>query len=181
MGLIQGIMAFQFSLGPIHPYICQLEFIHPNVACSFPIALKHNSPKNQIMTKQIKSLFFVMLFFSIAQVQAQDPANLALLESTTPEERAQVQTELMQEKLDLNDTTLASLNEINLKYAKKMETVIKGDNSKWTKFRTAKRYDKEKDQELQELFSKDQFKAYLKYKDQLKVDGKEKLQELREK
>lgn len=133
------------------------------------------------MKKQIQCLLFGMLFLSIAQVQAQDPANMALLESTTPEERAQVQTELMQEKLELEDTLSASLNEINLKYAKKMEGVIKGDSSKWTKFRTAKRFDKEKDQELQDLFTKDQFKAYLKYKDQLKKDGKEKLQELRKK
>ncbi len=132
------------------------------------------------MKKQIQCLLFGMLFFSIAQVQAQDPANMALLESTTPEERAQVQTELMQEKLQLEDTLSANLNEINLKYAKKMEGVIKGDSSKWTKFRTAKRFDKEKDQELQELFSKDQFKAYLKYKDRLKKDGKEKLQQLRQ-
>lgn len=122
-----------------------------------------------------------MLFFSVAQLQAQDAANMALLESTTPEERAQVQTELMQEKLELEDTLSASLNQINLKYAKKMEEVIKGGASKWTKFRTAKRFDKEKDQELQALFSEDQFKAYLKYKDQLKQDGKEKLQELRNK
>ena len=122
-----------------------------------------------------------MLFFSVAQLQAQDPANMALLESTTPEERAQVQTELMQEKLQLDDAQSTSLNEINLKFARKMEGVIKGDKSKWTKFRTAKKYDKEKDQALEELLSKEQFKAYLKYKDQLKADGKEKLQELRKK
>ena len=133
------------------------------------------------MKKLVKCLLFGMLFFPITQIQAQDPANMALLESTTPEERAQVQTELIQEQLELDDTQSASLNEINLKYAKKMEGVIKGDKSKWTKFRTAKRYDKEKDQELQALFSKDQFKAYLRYKDQLKADSKEKLQALRNK
>ncbi|MBX2871937.1 MAG: hypothetical protein KTR30_07555 [Saprospiraceae bacterium] len=131
------------------------------------------------MKKLVKSLLFGLLFLSITQVQAQDPANMALLESTTPEERAQVQTKLIQEQLELDDTQSASLNEINLKYAKKMEAVIKGDKSKWTKFRTAKRYDREKDEELQEFFSKDQFKAYLKYKDQLKADSKEKLQALR--
>lgn len=133
------------------------------------------------MKKQIQCLLFGMLFFSIAQVQAQDPDKMALLESTTPAERAQVQTELMQEKLELDGTQSASLSEINLKYAKKMEGVIKGDSSKWTKFRTAKRYEKEKDKELQGVFSKDQFKAYLKYKDQLKADSKEKLQEIRKK
>jgi len=133
------------------------------------------------MKKQIQCLLFGMLFLSIAQVQAQDPAKMALLESTTPEERALVQTELMQEKLELDDTQSASLNEINLKYAKKMEGVIKGDKSKWTKYRTAKRYEKEKDAELEELFSKDQFKAYLKYKEQLKADSKEKLKEIRKK
>lgn len=133
------------------------------------------------MQKTAKWLMFGLLLFCVTHIHAQDPEKMALLESTTPAERAQVQTELMQEKLELDDNQSANLNEINLKYAKKMEGVIKGDKSKWTKFRTAKRFEKEKDAELEELFSKDQFKAYLKYKEQLKADSKEKLQEIRKK
>lgn len=116
-------------------------------------------------------------FFS--PMQAQNPANLALLESTTPEERATVQTELLEKKLALDTAQLTQLSTINLKYAEKMEPVIKGNSSNWNKYRTATRFDKEKDVELKALLSATQFEAYQAYKAQLREDSKTRLLEQR--
>lgn len=120
-----------------------------------------------------------LLFVPLMSLQAQDASQMAMLESTTPEERATIQTELLQVKLELTATESEKLHPINLKYAEKMESVIKGKDGKWKKYRTAKRLEKEKDQELKKLFDSTQYQAYLAYKDQLKKDGKTKLLALR--
>lgn len=120
-----------------------------------------------------------LLFVPLMSLQAQDANQQALLESTTPEERATVQTDLLQDHLQLNTTERDQLHPVNLKYAQQMESVIKGNDSKWKKYRTAKRLGKEKDEELKKLFSTAHYTAYLAYKDQLKKDGKAKLLALR--
>lgn len=131
------------------------------------------------MNKSSCCLLWALLLLSFTQLSAQDPAKLALLESTTPAERASVQTELLQEELQLEQAQRTLLHQINLKYARKMEKVIKGKDSKWRKYRIAKRFEREKDQELQQLLSSSQYATYLGYKDQLKEDGKDRLLELR--
>ncbi|MEZ5039817.1 MAG: hypothetical protein R2828_07995 [Saprospiraceae bacterium] len=124
-------------------------------------------------------LILALSAFFFTPMQAQNPANLALLESTTPEERAAVQTELLGEKLALDTAQLTQLRTINLKYAEKMEPVIKGNSSNWNKYRTATRFDKEKDVELKGLLSAAQFEAYQAYKAKLREDSKTRLLEQR--
>lgn len=132
------------------------------------------------MKKSFVLLTLLILATQGADLSAQNAANMALLESTTPEERSNIQTELLKDKLMLADSQKEQLGKVNLKYAEQMEEVIKGGASKWTMYRTAKRFDKAKDEELKALFSSDQFSTYLSYKEQLKRDGKEKLLQLRE-
>lgn len=130
-----------------------------------------------------KSFVLVALLTLLTQglgLYAQNPANMALLESTTPEERADIQTTLLTDKLTLTENQQDQLAKVNLKYAKQMEAVIKGGTSKWKMYRTAKRFDREKDGELKVLLTPAQFSTYLNYKEQLRMDGKEKLLRLRE-
>lgn len=130
-----------------------------------------------------KSFVLVTLLTLMTQglgLYAQNPANIALLESTTPEERADIQTTLLTDKLTLTENQQDQLAKVNLKYAKQMEAVIKGGASKWKMYRTAKRFDREKDGELKVLLTPAQFSTYLNYKEQLRMDGKEKLLRLRE-
>lgn len=130
-----------------------------------------------------KSFVLVTLLTLMTQglgLYAQNPANMALLESTTPEERADIQTTLLTDKLTLTENQQDQLAKVNLKYARQMEAVIKGGASKWKMYRTAKRFDKEKDGELKVLLTPVQFSTYLNYKEQLRMDGKEKLLRLRE-
>lgn len=130
-----------------------------------------------------KSFVLVTLLTLMIQglgLYAQNPANMALLESTTPEERADIQTTLLTDKLTLTENQQDQLAKLNLKYAKQMEAVIKGGASKWKMYRTAKRFDREKDGELKVLLTPAQFSTYLNYKEQLRMDGKEKLLRLRE-
>lgn len=130
-----------------------------------------------------KSFVLVALLTLMTQglgLYAQNPANMALLESTTPEERADIQTTLLTDKLTLTENQQDQLAKVNLKYAKQMEAVIKGGASKWKMYRTAKRFDREKDGELKVLLTPAQFSTYLNYKEQLRMDGKEKLLRLRE-
>lgn len=132
------------------------------------------------MKKSLVLLTLLMLLSQGMDLHAQNAANMALLESTTPEERATIQTELLTDKLTLTENQKDQLAEVNLKYAEQMEAVIKGGASKWKMYRTAKRFEKEKDEELKALFNVEQFSAYLDYKEQLRMDGKAKLQSLRE-
>lgn len=132
----------------------------------------------------MKKSFVVLILFTLltqgADLYAQNPANMALLESTTPKERADIQTALLRDKLTLTENQQDQLAKVNLKYAEQMEAVIKGGASKWKMYRTAKRFDKEKDGELKALLTTAQFSTYLDYKEQLRADGKEKLLRLRE-
>ena len=132
------------------------------------------------MKKSFVVLILCTLFIQGADLYAQNPANMALLESTTPEERANIQTELLRDKLTLTESQQDKVAEVNLKYAKQMEEMIKGGASKWKMYRTAIRVDKEKDGDLKALLTAPQFSTYLDYKEHLRTDGKEKLLRLRE-
>ena len=120
-----------------------------------------------------------ILALSIAQpVKAQQNAQLAeVLKSSTPEQRARIQTSFMKTKLDLDSLTAQKVYSINLKMAQKMEPVIKGDGSKFSRFRQARSIDGQKDEALKAVLNPKQYQAYLDAKEEMKEKLKEKIQE----
>ena len=92
------------------------------------------------------------------------------------EERAQMQTEFMKEKLSLNESQVAQVSAINLTAAKRMDKVISMTDrmKKFKEFRSAMI---EKDEALKKVLNKEQYKQYEKNKDELKKMLKEKRKE----
>lgn len=126
----------------------------------------------------ICTLLAILALGAIHQVMAQQNAQLAeVLKSSTPEQRARIQTSFMKTKLNLDSLTAQKVYDINLKTAQKMEPVIKGDGSKFSRFRQARSIDGQKDEELKAVLSPRQYQAYLDAKEEMKEKLKEKIQE----
>ena len=102
------------------------------------------------------------------------------LMNTTPDERASAQTAMMKEKLDLTPEQLPKIAALNLKYAQKMEPIIKGSSGTFMKMRQMKGVNEEKETELKEVLSPEQFQKYLASKDEMREQFEEKLEEKRE-
>ena len=90
------------------------------------------------------------------------------IKNSTPEQRAAFQTNLMKTKLNLDAAQLAKVTDVNLRYAQKFQPIIKSDDSRFSKMRQAKALQAQKDKELQAIFTKDQFKQYQDFEQELK-------------
>ena len=88
---------------------------------------------------------------------------------TTPSERATSQTHFMQSQLGLTADTTAQVQQINQKYAEKLEPVIKGSSNRISKMMDMKEIQQQKEAELQKLLTATQFDTYQNSKDALKA------------
>jgi len=95
-------------------------------------------------------------------------ADIDALGDTTPKERAEAQTLMMKEKLGLDDAKVEKVRTINLKYAEKMEPVLKGSDGPLMKGREARNFQAQKEGELQAVLSPDEFKKYLASKEEMR-------------
>jgi len=99
------------------------------------------------------------------------------LANSTPEQRAKLQTEFMTSKLDLGTEQATKVQGINLKYAEKMEPVLKGSESQMLKVRAAAEISRNKDTELKQVLSDEQYKKYLGSKDELRARTEQRLED----
>lgn len=122
------------------------------------------------------SCYLLLAIITLLSVtaKAQTPEDF---KNTTPGQRAQWQTDLMKNKLQLTDNQTPQVAAINLKYAKQMEPVIKGDGGKLAKFREAKRINEAKDADLKKVFTTDQYAKWEQAKEEMKEAMKKKMQE----
>ena len=95
-------------------------------------------------------------------------ASLQSLKNMTPEQRAKFQTEMMKTKLNLDSGQALKVQDINLKYAQKMQPILNSDEGRLSKFKQAKALQEQKDKELQNILSKDQYNQYQAFEDELK-------------
>ncbi len=102
---------------------------------------------------------------------------LDTLKNTTPEERAKAQTAFMASKLDLKPDQKTKVAEINLKYAKKMDPVLKGDAGPFMKMREMRKIGEEKEAELKQILSPEQFDKYLASKEEMREKFEERMEE----
>ena len=111
-----------------------------------------------------------MLFGQLAMAQ-----DASAKRDKTPQDRAKLLTEMMKNKLGLDDSMQVSqIEAINLKYALKNEPILKSDNSKLSKFKQLRSSQKEKDTELKKIFTPEQYKQYQDFQDEMKAQLKEK-------
>jgi hypothetical protein len=87
-------------------------------------------------------------------------AQLDELKNTMPEERASLQTELMKSKLALTPEQTRAVADLNLKYANRMEPIIKGSSSSLTKMFQMRKINNEKETELKRILSSQQWEKF---------------------
>lgn len=112
----------------------------------------------------IMGLFAVMAL--AASVQAQN--RLELLQDTTPEFRAEVQTKFMKRKLHLTEKQVRKVSALNLSYAEKIDPILKGPEGEFIKAAEIRRLEVEKEGALQEILSDEQFRTYLASRKELR-------------
>ena len=127
--------------------------------------------KNQI--RALLLCTFTALIFSIPAAKAQTGDAAAALKNTTPEQRAQFQTSLMKTKLKLDSAQTLKISDINLKYAKKNDELMKGDGRKFKMMRDMMAIQKDKNADLKKVFTDDQYKQYVAMEDEMKEKMKE--------
>ena len=87
-------------------------------------------------------------------------ADMDALEDTTPAERAAAQTAMMTTTLGLTDAESAKVAPINLKYAEKLEPIIKGSTPSLVKMVDARAVEQQKETELKAVLTPDQFTTF---------------------
>ena len=90
------------------------------------------------------------------------------MNETTPEERAQMQTDHMKESLALTEDQVPKVGEINLKYSHKMQDAYNTPGSKLQKLRKFKSISTEKDKEMKNVLKPEQYSTYETNKAEMK-------------
>jgi len=122
-----------------------------------------------------KYIFIVIAVFALTLpglniCGAQQPEKVTgeQLKKMTPQQRADLQTQMMLEKLKLGNQQLAKVKVINLKYALKFQPVIESKDGRFSKYRQAKKLLEQKDTELKDVFTTSQFKQYKDFEDEMR-------------
>lgn len=124
---------------------------------------------NKKLLDGLKTLAFSMLIlFSANQLAAQDSQRSDL----TLEEKAELQTNLMAEKLSLTEDQKTLVYEINYKYAAEMETIMEEGRSRET-MRKLRDMSQRKDEELKTVLDEGQYSQYLTLKEEMRQKMKE--------
>jgi hypothetical protein len=127
--------------------------------------------KSSNTTKGIAAALTLLSMLVSLMAMAQNPSPM---QGKTPQERAKFQTEMIRSKLDLDSAQISQIDAINLKYAIRNEPILKGGDSKFSKFRQLKSLQKEKDTELKKVFTGEQYKQYQAIQLEMKAQLKEK-------
>jgi Spy/CpxP family protein refolding chaperone len=110
---------------------------------------------------------------------ARAQGNLEALKNTTPKERAAAQTMMMAKKLDLTAAQKPKIEAINQKYAERMEPVLKGSEGPMVKMRSARDIESQKEAELKEVLTPEQFSKFLADKEQMREQMIDRVREQR--
>jgi hypothetical protein len=129
------------------------------------------------MNRRLITLALCATTVLLAAVAINAAAQLDELKNTTPEMRAKALTDLMKAKLGLTSEQESKVADLNLKYAKKMEPVIKGSAGPFKKMREAKRINEEKETALKRILSPQQFDKFLAAKEEMREKFEEKMEE----
>ena len=97
------------------------------------------------------------------------------LKSSTPDERARFQTEMMKAKLGLTSDQTPKVAAINQKYAQRMEPIIKGQEGPLMRLRQMREVGQAKEAELKGVLSPEQFQKYLAEKQEMREKFEDKL------
>ena len=114
----------------------------------------------------ILSLGFAVILFVFEMPQAF--AQLDELKNTTPGERASLQTELMKSKLALTAEQTQAVADLNLKYANRMEPIIKGSSNSLSKMFQMRKINNGNETELKRILSPEQWEKFDASRDEMR-------------
>lgn len=118
-----------------------------------------------------------VLLFGSATASAQGEA--AQLAKTTPEQRAKIQTLVMNEKLSLTAQQLPAVEKINLDTATAMQPVLESSEGPLIKMREARSIESQRDASLQKVLEPAQYQQWLAQKEAMRQKAEQKLMEKR--
>lgn len=93
---------------------------------------------------------------------------MQMLKNSTPKQRAEMQTMMMKNKLNLTRQQLPKVAKINLEAAQNMQPVFSGNEGPLVKMRTMRAVNQSKDAALQKVLTPDQFSQYQTMKEQMR-------------
>lgn len=111
---------------------------------------------------------FAVCFAAIVHMASAQEKLDELMTDTSPEERAQMQTDRMKEKLALTEAQTPQVHEINLKYARKMQDAYNDGGGRLQKLKRIKGISQEKDKELKRVLNSSQYATYESDKEAMK-------------
>ena len=115
--------------------------------------------------------FVVLLFWlmpvSVSAQQEGVEKLRQLMENTTPEQRAHFQDRWMKKDLNLSSDQAAKVGKINLRTAKRMQSIYETHEGKFREFRQLMRARDAKDSELQNVLTGAQFSKYQAKKEEM--------------
>lgn len=100
-----------------------------------------------------------------------------MMQMQPPEERAKRMTEWMTTNLKLTGDQVPKVQDINLRYAQKMEGIKMGSQTKEEKRGQVKSLSDQKDGEMKTVLNDDQYQSYLARKKEMEKRMKEKMKE----
>lgn len=128
-----------------------------------------------------RNLIFALLIAAFAFVQASAQTTPSTetranrrekMANSTPEQRAQRQTEQMKKQLNLSAEQETAVASINLKYAQQAQTLMDGGERSRESMKQVRTMMTSKDEELKKVFSEEQYKQYDAFKDARKDQAK---------
>ena len=121
------------------------------------------------MARIVAIVFSAILIMSGTLLHAQQPGPGQKKQGMpSPEDRAKRQTTMMKDNLSLTAVQEPKVNDINLKYARKMDEARKITDTAAQR-KTVKSLNQQKDNELKAVFTPDQFKTYQKLMEEFKA------------
>jgi hypothetical protein len=115
----------------------------------------------------------VVLLFSPSVTWAQ----MDELKNSTPEQRAQLQTQWMESNLSLDSKASATAADINLKYAKETQSLMDSSSPGFQKLMTFRKNSAAKDGELKAILTPEQYTLYEQEKSEMEAMVKQKIKE----
>ncbi len=94
---------------------------------------------------------------------------LQMLEKTTPQQRADIQTAFMAKKLGLSPEVRTKVAAINLKYAQQAQPILTGSEGPLRKMHDMKDVESQKENELKGVLTPQQFQQLLASKEELRA------------
>lgn len=109
---------------------------------------------------------FLVLFLTGAWGQSGDV--IEQIQSSTPQERAEAQADVLSDVLELNAEQTEKLIQINLKYSSRVQKLIDKGVEDTVMFISIQEFGQEKDEEIKELLTKEQVRRYEAHKANLR-------------